>query len=71
MEGKELLLHDLNNQPQSDTRNLLINQVKKGIYSDFASPLTFPATALINKLNELGYQDMVKKAIKGDYDHDE
>lgn len=71
MEGKELLLHDLDTKPQSDARDLLIKQVKQGIYSDFASPLTFPATALINKLNELGYQDMVKKSIKGDYDHDE
>jgi len=61
----------LDAKPQSDTRDLLIKQVKKGMYSDFASPLTFPATELINKLNNLGYQDMVKKAVKGDYDHDE
>jgi len=71
MEGKELLLHDLDSQPQSDARDLLIKQVKKGMYSDFASPLTFPALTLISKLNELGYQDMVKKATNGDYDHDE
>lgn len=71
MEGKELLLHDLDTQPQSEARDLLIKQVKKGMYSDFASPLTFPVTELINKLDKLGYQDMVKKAIKGDYDHDE
>lgn len=71
MEGKALLLHDLDNKPQTDERDLLIKQVKKGIYSDFDSPLTFPSLTLINKLNELGYQDMVKKATKGDYDHDE
>jgi len=28
------------------------------MYSDFASPLTFPVTELTNKLNNLGYQDM-------------
>jgi len=71
MEGKELLLHDLDTKPQCDTRDLLIKQVKKGMYSDFASPLTFPVTELVNKLNELGYQDMVKKTINGEYDHDE
>ena len=44
---------------------------QKSMYSDFASPLTFPVTELTNKLNNLGYQDMVKKAVKGDYDYDE
>jgi hypothetical protein len=71
MEGKELLLHDLNNKPPTDERNQMIKLAKRGVYSDFASPLTFPVLALIEHLGKLGYQDLAKKATDGKYDHDE
>jgi len=71
MEGKELLIVDLQLKPESEERDKLINLVKRGYFSDFASPLATPVLILHSKLLELGYKDLADKTLKGNYDHDE
>ncbi len=71
MEGKELLLADLEAQAQSPARDLLIERARREYYSDFASPVATPLLMLHAGLMKLGWTDMAKKVTQDKYDHDQ
>lgn len=46
----------------------LIERARKGYYGDFTSPLTFPISALVAELQQLGLNDLARRAMHGDFD---
>ena len=69
--GKELLLADLEEKPQTMMRDAIIKRVILGFYSDFSSySYDLPALMLVEHLGEAEYDDLKKKAKDGLYDHD-
>lgn len=68
--GKSLLISDLNAKPQSVIRDKIIRTAQRNRYSDFGSCWATPALLLVEHLRRAGFDDMVQKALNGDYDHD-
>jgi hypothetical protein len=48
----------------------LAAKVRRGHYSDFASPLTFPQTQLVMDLEAAQAPDLAARARNGDFDHE-
>jgi hypothetical protein len=71
LRGKDLLLHDLENTDLIDEQKESVKKdILSGRYSDFGSSSATPALDLMSMLKELGFDDLYKKAMRGNYDHD-
>jgi hypothetical protein len=62
------LIEDLEQKPNSTTRNTIIKNANNLLYSDYSSSLTFPKMLLVNDLNKAGFDDLSKKTQNGEYD---
>lgn len=45
-------------------------KARRGHYSDFASPVSFPVIELVKDLEAAGHPDLAARAKNGDFDHD-
>ena len=70
-EGKQNLIEDLYDKKETPGRNKMIEETMNGYYSILNSLYNDPEKELIAKLQALGYADMVTKANRGYYEHDE
>jgi hypothetical protein len=67
MNPKIELINELEKRGLTD----MARKARKGEYSDFASPHTFPVTELVRQLEAAGHRDLAERAKNGDFDHDE
>jgi hypothetical protein len=68
--GLQDLLDDLGAKPESEMRNRIMKDAKKGMYSDFMSDHAYPLIQLQQDLMEAGFQDLASKIPNGSYEHD-
>lgn len=60
-------MNDLMKKDKTEERDYIEEKALKKEYHDFG-PSTFPKSLLIKNLKDAGYEDMLQKAIYGDYD---
>jgi hypothetical protein len=66
-DGKAELLKALEEAGLAD----MVEKAKAGEYSDFASHHAFPMTELVRELCAQGRKDLARRAMDGEFDHDE
>jgi hypothetical protein len=64
------LVKALEAQPQSQTRDNLIENAKTGTYNDYFSDLGMPIATLVADLANAGYLDLSEAAKDGEFDGD-
>ena len=66
--GTAHLVEDLQQKPQSFTRDELIARARKLRYHDFNSPYAAPTCVLVKHLTLAGFADLAERVLDGRYD---
>lgn len=68
MGSMDKLVEDLLRKPKNSLRDELVRNALLGRYHDFRSTLAMPKTALVEDLMRFGYDDLARRAARGEYD---
>ena len=66
--GTDKLIYDLGRKPPNALRDELLRWAREGRYHDFKSSIPFPKIELVQDLTQYGYDDLARKAKRGEYD---
>lgn len=62
------LVEDITRQPDHPLKNKILEEAKKGCFSDFASTYALPSLTLAGFLSAAGYEELVQNVMNGKYD---
>lgn len=62
------LVEDLLRKPPSSLRSELVRNAMMGRYHDFKSTLAAPKVQLVADLQRYGYDDLARRAMRGEYE---
>lgn len=62
------LVEDLLRKPENSLRDELIKNALAGRYHDYKTTLEGPKVALVEDCRRYGYDDIARKAMRGEYD---
>ena len=68
MGSMDTLVEDLLRKPRNSLRDELVKNALAGRYHDFKTTLAAPKVQLVADCQRFGYDDIARKAMRGDYD---